>query len=78
LFLAPKQHDAVRFKKILGSAHSVIDGLSTLRNDQGDAHGKGLKEYRSSARHARMAVGLAGTIASFLIETWQERQKEAA
>lgn len=78
LWLSPKQHEDIRFKKILGNAHAVIDGLAALRNDQGDAHGKGQKAYRPSPRHARMAVGLAGTLASFLIETWQEQQKKAA
>jgi len=52
----------------------VVNELAALRNDQGDAHGKGQKAYRPTARHAELAVGFAGTIASFLVATWQQRK----
>lgn len=75
LNLAPAQHQEEGFKKILGNAQSVVNELGALRNNQGDAHGKGRKAYRPAARHAELAVGFAGTIASFLVATWQQRKK---
>jgi len=74
LTLAPGQHQDEAFKKILGNAQAVVNELAALRNDQGDAHGKGRKAYRPAARHAELAVGFAGTIASFLVATWQQRK----
>jgi len=74
LNLAPGQHQEEGFKKILGNAQAVVNELAALRNDQGDAHGKGRKAYRPAARHAELAVGFAGTIASFLVSTWQQRK----
>ena len=41
LNLAPSRHTEEVFKKILGGAHSVVDGLANLRNRLGDAHGQG-------------------------------------
>lgn len=75
LNLAPSQHKEEAFKKILGNAQAVVNELAALRNDQGDAHGKGQKAYRPAPRHAELAIGFAGTIASFLVATWQQRKR---
>ena len=71
---APSQPREEAVKKIPGTAQAVVNGLAALRNEQGDAHGKGQKAYRPAARHAELAVGFAGTIASFLVSTWQQRK----
>jgi hypothetical protein len=73
LNLAPSQHTEEVFRKILGGCKTVVDGLATLRNRLGDAHGKGRKAVKPSARHAELAVNLAGTMASFMVATWKER-----
>jgi Abortive infection C-terminus len=74
LNLAPSDQTEDQFKRILGGATSVVEGLGSLRNRQGDAHGQGRKAYRASARHANLAVNLAGSMALFLMETAEERQ----
>jgi Abortive infection C-terminus len=74
LNLAPSQHTAETFKRILGGATSVVEGLGTLRNKMGDAHGHGRKAVRSTARHAQLAVNLAGAMATFIVETWNEHK----
>jgi hypothetical protein len=74
LKLAPTDHTEEHFKRILGGATSVVEGLGSLRNRQGDAHGQGRKTYRASKRHAALAVNLAGSMAAFLMQTWDERQ----
>lgn len=71
--LAPSQHTETAFKRILGGATSVVEGLGSLRNKIGDAHGQGKGSVRPSQRHAHLAVNMAGTMATFLIETWNAR-----
>ena len=74
LDLAPSQHTEQVFKQILGGCTSVVEGLGALRNRIGDAHGQGAKVYRPSPRHAELAVNLAGTMAIFLVSTWEVRK----
>ena len=69
LNLAPDQHTEDSFKRILGGISSIVGELGTLRNRLGDAHGQGKSRVRPAARHAELAVNLAGTISVFLIET---------
>jgi hypothetical protein len=75
LNLSPDQHGEEIFKQILGGCTSVVNGLAGLRNEFGDAHGKGKKYVKPKPRHAKLAVSLAGTLATFLIETYEERPK---
>lgn len=74
LNLAPSQHTERTFKAILGGCHTIVQNLGTLRNRIGDAHGQGRKPVRPVARHATLAVNLAGSMATFLIETSLARQ----
>jgi len=73
LNIAPSQHTEEAFRRILGGATSVVEGLGSLRNKIGDAHGKGKAAVRPAARHAQLAVNLAGAMATFIVETWRER-----
>ena len=75
LNLAPGKYDEQVFKKILGGCQTVVENLGALRNSLSDAHGKSKTAVRPAPRHARLAVNLAGTMASFLIETWEARSK---
>ncbi len=72
--LAPHQHQETVFKAILGNCQSVVNNLGAIRNCIGDAHGQGRQPVRPKPRHAELAVNLAGTMAAFLVATWQERQ----
>jgi Abortive infection C-terminus len=73
LNLAPQQQQEAVFKAILGNCQSVVNNLAAIRNRVGDAHGQGRRPVKPKPRHAELAVNLAGTMASFLISTWQER-----
>lgn len=77
LNMAPEQHQEEVFKQILGGCQTVIQGLGTLRNKLSDAHGKGKKAVKPSARHAALAVNLAGSMAAFLVAAWEERSSKA-
>lgn len=74
LRLAPGQHEEPIFKQILGGCHAVVEGLGSMRNKLGDAHGKGKKAVKPAARHAALAVNLAGAMAMFLVETWATKR----
>ncbi|MES0036059.1 abortive infection family protein [Mesorhizobium sp. M0046] len=82
LNLAPDGHTEPVFKQILGSGQSVVESLGSLRNKIGDAHSPGPKRVKPAARHAQLAVNLSGTMATFLVSTWEVRKpnltKEAA
>ena len=74
LNLAPSQHTETIFKQVLGGCTAVVEGLGALRNRLSDSHGKGPKGARPDTRHAELAVNLAGSMATFLIETWENRK----
>jgi hypothetical protein len=76
LNISPSQHTEEIFKQILGGVTSVVLGLGSLRNRLGDAHGQGKAPVKPSARHAQLAVNLAGATALFLIETWVSRNEK--
>jgi len=73
LKIAPSQHTEDTFKRILGGATSVVEGLGSLRNKIGDAHGQGKRPIKPTSRHAQLAVNLAGAMATFIVETWIAR-----
>lgn len=76
LKLAPSQHQEEVFKTILGNCQSVVQSIGSLRNKGGDAHAGGRSRVPFKPRHAALTVNLAGSMALFLIETWQARIAE--
>ncbi len=74
--LAPSQHQEEVFKSILGNCQSVVNNLGAIRNRVGDAHGQGRRPVKPKARHAELAVNLAGAMAAFLVQTWKERSDD--
>jgi hypothetical protein len=77
LKIAPSQHTEHVFKQILGGCTSVVEGLGSLRNRLGDAHGGGKQRVKPAPRHAQLAVNLAGAMTSFLVATWEARKNAA-
>lgn len=77
LNLAPSQHTEQVFRQILGGCTAVVEGLGSLRNRLSDAHGKGKVGSRPLARHAELSVNLAGTLAMFLLATWDAKREAA-
>jgi hypothetical protein len=73
---APSQHTEVLFKQILGACTTVVEGLGALRNRLSDAHGKGAAAVKPAPRHAELAVNLAGTMALFLLSTYEARKSK--
>lgn len=77
LNVAPTQHTEQVFKQILGGCTAVVEGLGALRNRLSDSHGRGKIGVKPAARHAELAVNLAGALAVFLLATWEARREAA-
>ena len=74
LNLSPSQHTEQQFKQILGGCISIVNGLASVRNRISDAHGGGVTRVKPSARHASLCVNIAGSMAMYLIETWENKR----
>ncbi len=77
LNLAPSQHTELVFKQILGGCTTVVEGLGALRNRLSDSHGRGKVAVKPAARHAELAVNLAGALSVFLISTSEAATKNS-
>lgn len=56
-------------RRLLSNLGTVTQGLGELRNLYGTGHGKAGNSKGLTPRHARLAVGTAATLATFLLET---------
>jgi len=64
-------------KQILSGVISIINGISTLRNDFSDAHGRSpQKSYKIDERHARLSVNLAKSIAEYLFLSYEKSEQK--
>jgi hypothetical protein len=64
-------------RQILGGLTSVAKGVGALRTHGGDAHGRERGFRRLDARIALLAINAASSIALFLIETWERKERRA-
>ena len=75
LHLTPQEYDSKDAKTILGSVKSVVNGIAALRNNLGDAHGKGINDYVPQPVLAELAVRVAGAVSVYLIEVWDTNKR---
>jgi Abortive infection C-terminus len=69
---------AAASRKVLSGLVRVVDGLGDLRTRIGRGHGR-TEPSPARQRHADLAVGASGSLALFLLDTWQDRiEKEHA
>jgi Abortive infection C-terminus len=62
-------------RQVLSGMTTVVKGVGALRTHAGDAHGRERGFRRIDARIARLAVHAASTMALFLIETWERKER---
>ena len=60
-------------RRLLSNLNQVAQGMAELRNLYGTGHGRAGRVKGIQPRHARLAVGAATTLATFLLETHLER-----
>lgn len=66
---------ATSVKILLNNLIQVPQKLGELRNTHGTGHGKHSRATGLPLRHAKLAVGAAAAVATFLFETHQETKK---
>jgi hypothetical protein len=72
----PKSAEANNtIRRLVSNLGSVTDGLAALRNSHGTGHGRTAQSGGLQPRHARLAVGSAATLATFLFETHADRSR---
>jgi len=71
---------AATIKRMLMNLGTLAQGSAELRNAYGTGHGKSKSQGRQTLkpRHARLAVGVAATLAVFLYETHEDRDQQHA
>lgn len=67
---ATVQDDDLR--AVLTGLAAIVEGVGSLRTHKGSAHGHGKTLYKLKPRHARLVAHAALTLASFLLEAWNE------
>ena len=60
-------------KRALGAMSTLVDAIGSLRTHAGSAHGQGRGGYELRERHATLAVNASYTLATFVIQTWNNR-----
>lgn len=71
----PKKVEDRDLKEILSGMFAAVNGIAALRSHASSAHSPGRKRYNLEPRHARLAIHSAHTIASFIMETWEKKNK---
>lgn len=80
LGLSPARSDlapliAADVRQVLGGLTTVAKGIGAMRTHGGSAHAHEVGQAPIDARIARFAIHSASTIALFLIETWERKQR---
>ena len=75
LNLSPSQHTEPIFRQILGGCQNVVEGLGAMQDHHTDADGTEVRGFHPAPRHAELAINLAGSMATFLLATWEAKHK---
>ena len=75
LDLAPNTQTEPIFKQLLGSCHSLVEGIGAMRNKLSDAHGRGRTAISLDERHVELGVNMAGVLATFWVKTYKQKLK---
>ncbi|WP_431066139.1 abortive infection family protein [Methylotuvimicrobium sp.] len=74
LGLNPSKIEERDLQEIISGIFATVNGIGALRTHASSAHGAGKKVYELKPRHARLAVHGAHTLATFVLESWQEKR----
>ena len=61
-------------RRTLSSLGQIVIGVAEVRNLYGTGHGRS-KSHELELAHARLVVNAAISVATFLLEVWQEKRK---
>lgn len=72
----PEQTKGIQvIRRLLGQLGAVAQSLGELRNLYGTGHGRRSSTKGIAARHAKLAIGSAATLVTFLLETHWDRER---
>jgi len=71
----PKTDDMIR--RLLSGLATISQSVAELRNIHGTGHGKESNTKSLDQRHARLAAGVASSLAVFLLETHQAKPRRS-
>ena len=72
----PNDFEDKNLKTILSGVFSIVNGVSSIRNSFGDAHGVApSKYYKINKRHALLTVNLSSSLADFLLQSHLEKNQ---
>ncbi len=69
---------AKAIRRTLSNLASLVQGIVEVRNLYGTGHGKEGRMRGLEPRHAKLAVGAAVTLVTFLFDTYRQREKKSA
>ncbi len=64
---APEDHRPQEYKRLFGGCSTIVSSLESIRNKEGDSHGKGEDWEVPSHLHAELSVNVSGSISLFLL-----------
>jgi hypothetical protein len=72
--LAVGQHpEPTTLRLVLGGCTVAISGIGAMLDEFGDSRGKGQSSAKPEAPLGELAVNLAGALALFLVQSWEDR-----
>lgn len=73
--IADSAKGAETIRRMLNNMSTIVQGMAELRGLYGTGHGKDGRARGITPRHARLAVGAASTLVTFLFETDSETRR---
>lgn len=64
-----------RINVLLSGLEKIVDGIRDMRNEYGDAHGKGIPKLKVERHHARLCVNSATAMAEFILAVYMKTTK---
>lgn len=76
--LAPRQQTDRMLRQVMGNCQAIVNGIASIRNDIGDAHGKTDGEPIADSVHAEFVVNLAASVAMLVLARYDSTQVSTA
>lgn len=75
--LEPNKQSNERFTRLCSGYISIVDGIATIRNKYGDAHGKSVtSENELEQYHVDFVINITGSLVTFLLSLTNRTSRE--
>lgn len=76
--LSPRQQTDQTLRQVMGNCQAIVNGIASIRNDIGDAHGKAEGELIADSVHAEFVVNLAASVAMLVLSRFDSANTSPA